>query len=37
MRAYLIALADDLLAAGEQAVLVVVIHSAGPTITFTLT
>ena len=37
IRKYLIALAEDLLAAGEQAVLVVVIRSTGTTITFTLT
>ena len=37
VRAYLIALADDLLASGEQAVLITVIHSTGTTITYTLT
>ena len=36
VRQYLIALSEELLAAGEQAVLVVVIHSYGPTITYTL-
>ena len=36
VRHYLIALSEELLAAGEQAVLVVVIHSYGPTITYTL-
>ena len=36
VRGYLIALSEELLAAGEQAVLVVVIHSYGPTITYTL-
>ena len=36
MRQYLIELYEELLAAGEQAVLVVVIHSYGPTITYTL-
>ena len=33
---YITALSEELLAAGEQAVLVVVIHSYGPTITYTL-
>ena len=36
VRGYLIALSEELLAAGEQAVLVVVIRSYGPTITYTL-
>lgn len=36
MRGYLIALSEELLAAGEQAVLLVVLHSRGPTITYTL-
>ena len=36
VRHYLIALSEELLAAGEQAVLVVVQHSSGPTITYTL-
>ena len=36
VRQYLVALSEELLAAGEQAVLVVVIHSYGPTITYTL-
>ena len=36
VRQYLIALSEELLAAGEQAVLVVVQHSSGPTITYTL-
>ena len=36
VRGYLIALSEELLAAGEQAVLVVVQHSSGPTITYTL-
>ena len=36
MRQYLIELYEELLAAGEQDVLVVVIHSYGPTITYTL-
>lgn len=35
-RKYLIALSEELLAAGEQAVLLVVLHSGGPTITYTL-
>ena len=35
VRKYLIALSEELLAAGEQAVLVV-LHSSGPTITYTL-
>ena len=36
VRQYLVALSEELLAAGEQAVLVVAIHSYGPTITYTL-
>ena len=36
VRQYLIALSEELLAAGEQAVLLVVQHSSGPTITYTL-
>ena len=36
VRGYLIALSEELLAAGEQAVLLVVQHSSGPTITYTL-
>lgn len=36
VRKYLIALSEELLAAGEQAVLLVVLHSRGPTITYTL-
>ena len=36
VRQYLIALSEELLAAGEQAVLVVVLHSSRPTITYTL-
>ena len=36
VRKYLIALSEELLAAGEQAVLLVVLHSSGPTITYTL-
>ena len=36
VRHYLIALSEELLAAGEQAVLLVVQHSSGPTITYTL-
>ena len=36
VRQYLVALSEELLAAGEQAVLLVVLHSSGPTITFTL-
>ena len=36
VRQYLIALSEELLAAGELAVLVVVVHSYGPTITYTL-
>ena len=36
VRSYLIALSEELLAAGEQAVLLVVLHSRGPTITYTL-
>ena len=36
VRGYLIALSEELLAAGEQAVLLVVLHSSGPTITYTL-
>ena len=36
VRQYLIALSEELLAAGEQAVLLVVLHSSGPTITYTL-
>ena len=36
VRGYLIALSEELLAAGEQAVLVVVLRSRGPTITYTL-
>ena len=36
VRGYLIALSEELLAAGEQAVLLVVLHSRGPTITYTL-
>lgn len=36
VRHYLIALSEELLAAGEQAVLLVVLHSRGPTITYTL-
>ena len=36
VRRYLIALSEELLAAGEQAVLLVVLHSSGPTITYTL-
>ena len=36
VRQYLIALSEELLAAGEQAVLLVVLHSRGPTITYTL-
>ena len=33
---YLTALSEELLAAGEQAVLLVMVHSYGPTITYTL-
>lgn len=36
VRQYLIALSEELLAAGEQAVLLVVQHSSGPTITYIL-
>ena len=36
VRGYLIALSEELLAAGEQAVLLVVLHSRGPTITYTV-
>lgn len=36
VRQYLIALSEELLAAGEQAVLLVVLHSSGPTITYTM-
>ena len=36
VRMYLIALSEELLAAGEQAVLLVVYHSGGHTITYTL-
>ena len=36
VRQYLIALSEELLASGEQAVLLVVQHSSGPTITYTL-
>ena len=36
VRQYLIALSEELLAAGEQAVLLVVQHSSGPTIAYTL-
>ena len=36
MRGYLIALSEELLASGEQAVLLVVLRSRGPTITYTL-
>ena len=36
VRKYLIALSEELLAAGEQAVLMVVLHSRGPIITYTL-
>ena len=36
VRQYLIALSEELLAAGAQAVLLVVQHSSGPTITYTL-
>ena len=36
VRKYLIALSEELLAAGEQAVLLVVLHSRGTTITYTL-
>ena len=36
VRQYLITFSEELLAAGEQAVLVVVAHSDGPTITYTL-
>ena len=36
VRQYLVALSEELLAAGEQAVLLVVLHSSGPTITYTL-
>ncbi len=36
VRNYLVALSEELLAAGEQAVLLVVQHSSGPTITYTL-
>ena len=36
VRHYLIALSEELLAGGEQAVLLVVLHSRGPTITYTL-
>lgn len=36
VREYLIALSEELLASGEQAVLLVVLHSSGPTITYTL-
>ena len=36
VRMYLIALSEELLAAGEQAVLLVVHHSGGHTITYTL-
>ena len=36
VRQYLITLSEELLAAGEQAVLLVALHSSGPTITYTL-
>lgn len=36
VRGYLIALSEELLASGEQAVLLVVLHSRGPIITYTL-
>lgn len=36
VRGYLIALSEELLASGEQAALLVVLHSRGPTITYTL-
>lgn len=36
VRQYLIALSEELLASGEQAVLLVVQHSSGPTIAYTL-
>lgn len=36
VRGYLIALSEELLASGEQAVLLVVLHSRGPTITYAL-
>lgn len=36
VRGYLTALSEELLASGEQAVLLVVLHSRGPTITYTL-
>lgn len=36
VRSYLIALSEELLAAGEQAVLIVVKHSCGPTATYLL-
>ena len=36
VRQYLLALSEELLAAGEQAVLLVVLQSRGPTITYTL-
>ena len=36
VRQYLITFSEELLASGEQAVLVVVTHSGGPTITYTL-
>ena len=36
VRGYLIALSEELLASGEQAVFLVVLHSRGPTITYTL-
>ena len=36
VRGYLIALSEELLASGEQAVLLVVLHSRGTTITYTL-
>ena len=36
VRQYLIALSEELLAAGEQAVLLVALQSRGPTITYTL-
>ena len=36
VRQYLITLSEELLASGEQAVLLVVLHSRGPTITYTL-
>ena len=36
VRQYLVTFSEELLAAGEQAVLLVVLHSSGPTVTYTL-